>query len=198
MRLSFVRDSRPVYLGGRSLGVGRLRLRWGGKWYLVSPITFINAMGFAATVADSRVPTLLDAGPLGVPPLLGRALVPLLVDDWLDGDYPYLQRSTDAQVVAVLVAAAEVNGWDALQKLVQPRPMLGKRPDAGALDRTVVAIAEAFGLWPQDVMRKPHAEVQAVVEALNYNPDDAEISDESAAEVKRLAAEQEKLRGRHA
>ncbi len=191
MRLSFVRDSRPVYLGGRSLGIGPLSVRWGGKWFLVSPLTFFGAMGFAATVDELGGHVLLDYGPEGVPPLLGRVVVPFLLSGFTDADYRHVKRSTDSQVRAVLQAAAEVNGWDTLREIVKPRDQRGARPDAGALDRASVSLGEAFGIWPHEVMAKPWVEVQAVIDARAYDPENPEISDETAAEVKRLAAQRD-------
>lgn len=196
MRLSFLRASVPVYLGGRSIGAGPLRVRWGGRWFAVEPITFVHALGLSTIVAEMGGQELLAGGPGSVPPACGRVMVPLLVAGFRPGrDDRHLGKATDAQIATALATAAAVNGWKLLQEIVTPPTQQQGPHDDGALDRAIVVLGEKFGLWPHEVMSKPYVEVQAVMDAVAAASGDRNVDDSTADQVKRLSAERE---ARHA
>ena len=186
MRPAFYRVARIVYLGGRSFGAGPLRLRWGGRYYTVGPITFGRIIHLGGVVSAIGGKVALDAGFLALPPDFQRVLAPMLAEGEIRARD--LDRATPAQLAALVDAFLECNDWPTVKRAIEPSTAA---PDPHALDTIVDVIGQRFGIWPHEVLGKPYAEVRAVLDVMGREAGEHEISDETAARVKQLAAQRE-------
>lgn len=163
MRLSFLRESETVCLGGRSVRVGPLAVRfWRGRRYVIGPASFLGVLQFGNLLAGEGLLPLLDHPPTTWPVAVLRAVAPLLTGQPIRPRA--LRRASEAELRALARAFLRVNDWARLSAAMRPGD--GKPAEDDAFDRGMAAIGREYGLWPYEVMSKPYVEVEAVLDAM--------------------------------
>lgn len=145
-------------VGIREWRIGRWRLRWGGGWYRVGPLSLLRVhqlLGVAGVLDPDGVTQLAAAEPL----VLTRAFIPMLVDGALNPRH--LARASDQQIADVIAGVVEANDFpailDGFARLVR---------DHVTVDVLAINLGRELDMWPGEVLHRPAAALFALADAL--------------------------------
>ena len=146
-------------IGVREWRIGRWRLRWGGAWYRIGPLSLLRVhqvLTVAGLLDPEGVARLASAKPL----VLTRAFIPMLVNG--DLSPRRLRRASHQQIADVIAGVLEANDFPAIltgfARLVR---------DGLTVDRLSIKVAQALHCWPGAIIRESAAAVFAVADALD-------------------------------
>ena len=154
--------SRDVRLGRRRLGP----LRWGGRWYCVTPLSLLRAeqlQGLALKYLNQTAasPEELARVMLAQPAERLRIFAPMFVDGCIDPRH--LSRATTGELGFLAQAVIEVNDLPAILFGLARLAVKGKAPGDLAVE-----LGKVFGFWPLRVMQEPAAVCLALGEDLGF------------------------------
>jgi hypothetical protein len=144
-------------IGIRELRFGPWRLRWGGAWYRIGPLSVLRwrQLFEAAGLLDpDKAARLVGADPVA----LLRPFLHLLVDDL---NPRHLRRASHQQIADVIVGMLEANDFPAIltgfARLVR---------DHVTIDALTIKLAQALHCWPGEIVHQSAQEVFAVAAEL--------------------------------